>query len=95
MKSQANKHRSGREFAVGDFVFLKLQPYLQSSIAPRANHKLAFKFYGPCEIVERIGEVAYKLALLATSRVHPVFHVFSVEEGVDTGQTGAPTVALP
>ena len=45
------------------------------SVAPRANHKLAFKFYGPFEVVERVGAVAYRLALPPTSRVHPVFHV--------------------
>jgi len=37
MKSQAGKHRLEREFAVGDWVYLKLQPYVQSSLAPRAN----------------------------------------------------------
>ena len=75
MKHQADKHRSDRSFAVGDKVFLKLQPYLQSSVAPRANHKLAFKFYGPFEVLERIGEVAYRLRLPPTSKVRPVFHV--------------------
>jgi len=43
MKRQADKARSERSFHVGDSVFLKLQPYVQSSLAPRANQKLAFK----------------------------------------------------
>jgi hypothetical protein len=42
MKSQADKGRTERVFEAGDKVFLKLQPYLQSSVAFRANHKLAF-----------------------------------------------------
>ena len=33
MKRQADKHRSDREFAVGDSVFLKLQPFVQTSMA--------------------------------------------------------------
>jgi hypothetical protein len=37
MKNQADKERSERDFMVGDLVFLKLQPYVQSSLAPRAN----------------------------------------------------------
>jgi hypothetical protein len=27
-------------------VFLKLQPYIQLSLAPRANQKLAYKYFG-------------------------------------------------
>ena len=37
MKIQADKHRSDRSFQEGDSVYLKLQPYIQSSLAPRAN----------------------------------------------------------
>jgi hypothetical protein len=34
MKSQADKHRSERSFDVGDMVYVRLQPYIQSSLAP-------------------------------------------------------------
>jgi ribosomal protein L21E len=51
MKQQADKGRSKRQFKVGDMVFLKLQPYVQSSLAPRSNQKLAFKFFGPYKVV--------------------------------------------
>lgn len=33
MKSQANKKRTERSFAVGEWVWLKLQPYVQTSVA--------------------------------------------------------------
>lgn len=75
MKSQADKKRTERILAVGDLVFLRLQPYAQLSVASRANHKLAFKFYGPFKILEKIGEVIYRLELPDTSRIHLVFHV--------------------
>lgn len=39
MKDQADKKRGDRQFYVGDHVYLKLQPYVQSSIARRDNHK--------------------------------------------------------
>jgi hypothetical protein len=45
MKRQADKSRSERQFAVVDWVFLKLQPYIQSSVSHRSSQKL--RFFGP------------------------------------------------
>lgn len=75
MKSHADKKRTDRSFEVGDFVYLKLQPYVQSSIAQRSSNKLAFRYFGPFKVLSRIGLVAYKLQLPEASAVHPVFHV--------------------
>ncbi|CAD6253096.1 unnamed protein product [Miscanthus lutarioriparius] len=82
MKSQADKNRTEREFQVGDQVFLKLQPYIQSSVAPRTNMKLSYKFYGPFPILHRIGTVAYKLAVPEGSKIHPVVHVSQFKKHV-------------
>jgi hypothetical protein len=54
MKQQVDKGRSERQFQVGDMVYLKLQPYVQSSLAPRANQKLSFKFFGPFRVLSRV-----------------------------------------
>lgn len=60
---------------MGQSVFVKLQPYVQSSVAHRVNQKLSYRYFGPFQIIQRIGAAAYKLRLPADSSVHPVFHV--------------------
>ena len=75
MKQFADQHRTERHFAIGDYVFVKLQPYKQHSVVLRSNPKIAPKYYGPYKIIDKCGEVAYKLQLPSTSQIHPVFHV--------------------
>lgn len=73
-KQQADRHRIERSY-VGDQVLLKLQPYVQSTVANRPCPKLAYKFFGPFTVEQRVGAMAYKLELPQNSRIHPVFHV--------------------
>jgi ribosomal protein L21E len=73
MKKQADLKRSEREFAEGDMVYLKLQPHIQSFVAPRSNHKLTFRYCGPFEILQRVGAVAYKLQLPHEAKIHRWF----------------------
>ena len=75
MKNQMEKKRRDVEYAVGDMVYLKIQPYRLKSLATRVNKKLSPRYYGPFEVVEKVGKVAYKLLLPLDSRVHPIFHV--------------------
>ncbi|KAL6514874.1 hypothetical protein OROGR_020453 [Orobanche gracilis] len=75
MKVQADKRRREIDFHEGDWVYLKLQPYKLKSLASRPYAKLASRFYGPYQILSKIGPVAYKLALPDHSKIHPVFHV--------------------
>ncbi|GKE51422.1 hypothetical protein Tco_1486578 [Tanacetum coccineum] len=75
MRNQANTKRQEVTFQVGDYAFLKLQPYRQQSLAKRRYEKLSPRFFGPYRIKRVIGSVAYELQLPADAKIHPVFHV--------------------
>lgn len=75
MKIQTDKKRKDKEYAVGDTVVLKLRPYAQSSLVNRPFPKLAFKYFGPYKVVEKIGGGAYRLELPVDCLIHPIFHV--------------------
>lgn len=61
---------------------MKLQSYRQKSLAPRPYEKLAAKFYGPFEVTQRIGQVAYRLQLPETSKIHPIFHISQLKRAI-------------
>ena len=63
------------EFEVKDHVFLKVMPK-RGVVRFGKRGKLSPRFIGPLEILERIGTVAYRLALPPSmTGVHEVFHV--------------------
>ena len=71
---------------MGDRVYLKLQPHIQSSVALRSNHKLSFRFYGPFEVLSRVGKVAYKLDLPTSTQIHPVVHVSQLKKHIPANE---------
>ncbi|XP_073019304.1 uncharacterized protein [Primulina eburnea] len=71
----ANIRRRPLIFEKGDRVFLKISPF-RGTIRFGNKGKLSPRFIGPYEILERVGDLAYRLALPhALSGVHDVFHV--------------------
>ncbi|KAL1218617.1 hypothetical protein V5N11_018384 [Cardamine amara subsp. amara] len=76
MKQISDAKRSFCEFSIGNYVYLKLQPYRQHSLKNRKlPHKLSPRFYGPFRVIDKIGQVAYKLELPPGAAIHNVFHV--------------------
>lgn len=74
-KSYADNRRRELEFQVGDHVFLKVSP-TRGVVRFGVRGKLSPRYIGPFEILERIREVAYRLALPPNlAGVHNVFHV--------------------
>ncbi|KAK2397880.1 hypothetical protein QL285_059409 [Trifolium repens] len=74
-KSSADRRRRPLEFEEGDHVFLRVTPTTGVGRALKAK-KLTPKFIGPYQILERIGKVAYRIALPPVlSLIHDVFHV--------------------
>ena len=80
MKQQHDKHRSDRKFAIGDWVYLKLQPYRQNTLRDRQFQKLSPRFFGPFKVIDMIGEVAYKLQPSSSCEIHLVFHVSQLKK---------------
>ena len=74
-KSYVGVRRRPLEFEVGDHVFLKVMPK-RGVVRFGKRGKLSPRFIGPFEILERIGIVAYRLALPPSmTGAHEVFHV--------------------
>lgn len=82
MKQQADLYRSERSFEIGDWVYVKLQPYRQQSVVRRTTEKLTPKYFGPYCISDKVGEVAYKLKFPVGSKVHSVFHVSQLKSAM-------------
>ncbi|KAD6796387.1 hypothetical protein E3N88_07283 [Mikania micrantha] len=79
-KSYADKRRKPLEFQVGDRVMLKVSPW-KGVVRFGKKGKLAPRYVGPFEIIERIGPMAYRLRLPdELSGVHDVFHVSNLKK---------------
>ena len=79
-KSYADNRRRDIEFEIGDFVFLKVSPS-KGIMRFGKKGKLSPRFIGPFEVLERVGSVAYRIALPpALSHVHDIFHVSMIRK---------------
>eukprot|EP00253_Pinus_taeda_P007363 PITA_07363 len=92
-KLYADRGRVERQFEVGDMVYLRLQPYRQSSLKKKGAEKLKPHFYGSHRVIRRVGQVAYELELPQGSKIHNAFHISCLKKAL--GQQVTVTDELP
>lgn len=90
MKKIANKKCREVEYDVGDFVYLKLRPYRQTSMRSKKNKKLSPKYFGLSQTVAWVGSLAYRLQLPKEATIHPVFHVSQLKKALGQHQVVQP-----
>ncbi|GJS20140.1 putative reverse transcriptase domain-containing protein [Tanacetum coccineum] len=76
----ADKRRKPPEFSVGDYVLLKVLHW-KGVVRFGKKGKLAPRFVGPFEIIEKVGPVAYRLDFPEElNGVHDTFHVSNLKK---------------
>ncbi|GKG21651.1 hypothetical protein Tco_0384246, partial [Tanacetum coccineum] len=79
-KSYADKRRKPLEFSVGYYVLLKVSPR-KGVVHFGKKGKLAPRFFGPFEIIKKVGPVAYRLDLPEElNGVQDTFHVSNLKK---------------
>ena len=73
-KSYVDTKITSKEYSVGEHVFLRVKPK-KSTLRTWLYVKLARRYLGPFEVLERVGLVDYQLALPPHISIHDVFHV--------------------
>ena len=74
-KSYTDMKRKDIRYEVGEKVFLKVSPW-KKVMRFRKKGKLSPRFIGPYEVIEKVGPMAYRLALPPDlEKIHNVFHV--------------------
>jgi len=81
-KSYADKKRTYQEFQVCDLVYVWVNPKRKFTLRWGKCAKIAPRFCGTSKILERIGLVAYQLALSSDIQVHNVFHVCLLKKNI-------------
>jgi hypothetical protein len=93
MKKYADKKRTERELVVGDMAYIKMQHYRHSSLGIHKSIKLHSRYYGPFKVLQKVGQVAYKLLLPEDYHIHLVSHISHLKKHI--GSKVIPQANLP
>ena len=85
------KRLEGPKFNIGDKVWL-IRKNIRTA---RPSEKLDFRRIGPYKVLERINDVAYRLELTPSMKIHDVFHVSLLEKYHQNTLTGRTQPRLP
>jgi hypothetical protein len=84
MKKYADANRTERSFTVGEFVYLKMQPFRETALGRGNPIKLSSKWYGPFRVLKAVGKGSYQLLLPESAKIHDVFHVSQLKKHIGT-----------
>jgi hypothetical protein len=79
-KKHYDRKHTDQTFQIGDWVYLKLMARTTFGISDLCKGKLAPKFFGPFQINDRIGSVAYRLNLPEEARINNAFHISMLKQ---------------
>jgi hypothetical protein len=91
-KKHYDTHHRQLELSVGSWVWLRLLQRPRQSLLPGKRGKLSPRYAGPYQIVERIGDLAYKLQLPEGARIHNVFHIGVLKPFIGTPPATTPSL---
>ncbi|MCO5592304.1 hypothetical protein L7F22_046304 [Adiantum nelumboides] len=76
-KKAADSHRREMVFSLGDWVLLRFEKARLKKMKgkERLFPKLSMRYYGPFQVCDKISDVAYRLKLPESWRIHNAFHV--------------------
>lgn len=74
IKTSYDKVHRDVEFEVGEWAWLRLHTRRAAGITSGGHQKLAPHYYGPFQVLERVGHLAFRLLLPPKARIHDVFH---------------------
>lgn len=69
-------------FNIGDYISLRLHRGYNIPGLSERNVKIEQQFAGPFKIIERVGQLAYRLELPPAMKVHPVISIAHLEPAI-------------